>query len=141
MREDYPAILVSIAQRVDPRSEFDPQQEVVREAAEVFYARGVSPRQIRTALSHERLGNEGLTPDVLIAAAKNVASGTDRAAAVYADLWAIKTCTLRSFLPWTNQPDYPFPPYLDGVVNKETGEIDRQEIDKRIRELKPHANV
>ena len=75
-------------------------------------------------------------------AADELIPPADRSSSIYADLWAIHSCSLRSFLPWSDDPQsYPFPDHLDGIVDRTTGEIDRESLSRRIQEFEPHANV
>ena len=141
LKEDYPAIVASLARHVDHKSEANPSNPAIVEAAEIFHDKGASPRNVRNALSQARFFNSSLSDDVIITAAKDVAAVNDRVSSVYADLWALRTCALRSYLPWNGDGSYAFPAYLNGVVEPKTGDIDRKELYKRIEESRPYANV
>ncbi len=56
-------------------------------------------------------------------------------------LEAIRATSFASLLPWTQGTGNPvdsWPPYLDSVVNRETGRPDPEAISRRIRELRQH---
>jgi len=83
-----------------------------------------------------------MSPDSIVSAARDYCATTDIGSVIYAELWAVATCSFRSFLPWASDPKgYRFPPHLQGVVDPETGEINREILHKRIKEYQPHANV
>jgi hypothetical protein len=143
LERDYPAILIAVAQRVDRAatglSDSDP---AIVSAAKIFYDKGANPRQIRSALSDAILLNGGLNSQSMLFAAQDCMASADRDAAIYSDLWAVSTCTSKSFLPWTDRlATYPFPAHLQGLVDLQTGDIDRAELQRRIEELKPNVNV
>lgn len=142
LREDYAGIVLATARRVAPGFEVSADHSRLREAAEVFYQKGANPRHIRAALSNARLLKGALSPDVVLFAAHDLCGSTDLSSAVYADLWAIRSCSSRSFLPWSDDPDhYPFPPHLREVVDARTGDVLESELMKLIEELRPHAHV
>mgnify|MGYP001592165027 CR=1 FL=1 len=144
LKEDFPSIIVTTAQRIAPNSQLSATDSQIIEAANIFYQKGANPRHLRSALSNALLlsGKSVIEPNDIFFAAHDLCATTDFASTVYADLWAIKCCTSRSFLPWSDAPSqYGFPDYLKGIVNEQTGEIDETELTKRIAELKPNANV
>jgi SpoVK/Ycf46/Vps4 family AAA+-type ATPase len=140
LREDYVRILKAIALRLDPR--VVPENLEVADAANEFFNRGASPREVLKALD-EQLGlQESLTSDAILTAARSLSGTSDRASAVYADLWALKVCTFDHYLPWFGEVDhYPFPQHVEGLVDRSSGRLDRRELDRRIIELAPSANV
>lgn len=138
---DYPAIVSTLVRRVagidvpadDPRA---------RVAGQVFYAKGASPRHILQALDNAYLYHGHLGPEEVEWAARDFCGDTGRTSAEYSDLWAIRLTTSRSFLPWSENPeDYPYPDYLQGIVDPATGEVDRERLDRRLEELRFQAHV
>lgn len=141
LKEDFPGILLAIARQISPTVDLSLEDPRIQEAARIFYEKGGTPRDIRQALCHMRTKGE-LTPEGILAAAWDFCGSVDLPSIIYADLWAIRSCSFRSYLPWNENPsEYPFPPHLDGVVDRATGEIHYQELRKRIEEYRPYANV
>jgi hypothetical protein len=141
LKEDFPGIVLAIAQRIASNEKFKPSDKKILEAAQVFYQKGANPRHIRASLSNAVLLHGSLTPDVILFAAHDLCASTDFPSTVYADLWAIKSCSSQSFLPWSADPSqYPFPTHLQGIVDQ-AGNINEKELKKRIEELRPYANV
>ena len=139
---DYPGIILATTRRIFSQVTFDIGDDRIQEAGRIFYAKGASPRHIRSALSGAMLENNRLTPALILASALDLRSGSDRISAIYADLWAIRLTSKLSYLPWSNDPkNFPYPPHLQGLVNPQTGEVDEAELEKRIAELQPRANV
>lgn len=142
LKEDFAGIVVAIAQLILPTTKLQAADARIREAASVFYEKGANPRHIRQALSNALLLRGDLAPDSIVFAAHDLCASTDFQSAIYADLWAIKCCSSRSFLPWSDDPTaYPFPPYLKEAVDQWTGEVNEHELNKQIEELRPYANV
>jgi hypothetical protein len=92
----------------------------------------------------QRVGNvtTELTPRTILFAAQDCTISGDRDSAIYSDLWAVSACTSKSYFPWSDcLSSYAFPPHLQGLVDLQTGDINRTELQRRIQELKPNANV
>ncbi len=139
---DLPGIIEATAKRIDPEYAVEATEPKVRQAAEVFFQKGATPRHIRTALGNALLLRGNLDADAVLFAAHDLVESIDSGSVVYSDLWAIKACSSRSFLPWSRNPaQYPFPPHLEGIVDTATGEVDASELGKRLEALKPHANL
>jgi AAA+ superfamily predicted ATPase len=142
LARDMAGIIIAIARRTFPTAVIDLADKRIKEAADIFHEKGANARHIRSALSNALLLHGKLDADAILFAAQDLSASADSLSAVYADLWAIEMCTSRSFLPWAECPQsYDFPGYLEGIVDPETGNIDRLALARRIEELKPHANV
>jgi hypothetical protein len=133
---DLPAVIVALARRIVPTAKVDATQPQIQEAAQVFFKNGASPRDIGRSL------RAPITPKSILEAAKNFCGSADTASAPYAELWAIKATSSRTLFPWAKDPGaYPYPEHLKGLVDAESGALDRGELDRRIDELRPHAHV
>jgi hypothetical protein len=142
LREDFPAIIISTAKRVDGNIVAETQDSRIREAADIFFFKGANPRHIRGALSHIRLICGKIGPGEVLLAAQDFAATTDLNSMIYADLWAIAVASFQSDLPWAEDPaGYPLPPHLQGIVDPKTGKVDEKKLWERISELQPKANV
>lgn len=142
--EDFPLIIIATAKRIAPASNLAKDDPQIAEAARIFYQKGANPRHIRAALSNTLLfsGKNRFEPKDILLASANLSTTTDFHSTVYADLWAIKYCISREYLPWYDSPhSYPFPDYLKDVVNPETGDILEQALNAKIKEIEPYANV
>ena len=139
LREDYPAIVAAVARRIG-EVEFDP--DALRDAADLFYQKGASAREIRGELDTALFLEGHLDADAVLRAARDLCPTTGRASVEYADLWAVAACRSKQFLPWYGAPsEYPFPPHLDGVVDVNSGEVQRDVLAKRLEALRPQANL
>jgi hypothetical protein len=153
---DYPAIIAALARRIDPAANIDEDAEQVLVAARIFHERGATARHMRSQLSSAKLLSSRLTPDTVLFAAKDFRGTADPLSAAFAELTAIRACSSSYLLPWTRDvinpttghitgvemdPAYSLPSYLDGVVDRATGDVDSTELEKRIQEMRPHANV
>ena len=140
LKEDYPGILCRLVRRT-AGVELAPDDAQVRDAAQIFFKKGASARHMGTALNNAYLRLGRLGPQEVLEAALDFCGDTGYHSAVYADLWAIKLTTSKSFFPWHGRQDYPLPDYLEGIVDLSSGELDREALERRIRELQPHAKV
>lgn len=142
LQRDFANIVVSIAHRIVPELKLDPHDPKIQEAAKIFYEKGANPREIETLLGNSTIMLGEFTTDTILFAARDMCTSADLASAIYADLWAIRTCTARSFFPWNDDPTtYLFPAHLEGVVDRKSGVVDTAEIEKRIEAYKPNAKV
>jgi len=140
LAEDYPAIIAVVVTRLAPAVELDVVS--LHEAGQRFYDKGASPREILGAISLALAFGAPPRPETILEAAMDLCAQADRSSAEYADLWAVKACGSQRFLPWHRCVEaYPFPPHLAGLVHPVTGELDREELDRRIATLKPRANL
>lgn len=130
--------------RATGSSNLDARDSNIIEASQILHRKGASPRKILDIVSHALLrSTTGVltSKDVLAAAQDYLGSGHPMAVA-YTSLVALSLTSFRSLLPWSDDPKhYRYPWYLDGVVEKESGEIDRKELHRRIHEYRQHANV
>ena len=102
----------------------------------IFFKKGASPRDIGRTL------RTPVTPKSIVEAAKNLCPATDGVSAAYAELWAVKAASTKLLFPWVkDSAGFPYPPHLTGLVDSQTGDVDRVELDRRIEELRPHAHV
>lgn len=139
---DFVNIVLATATRVDRGMDIDSTDSRIIEASDVFYEKGANPRHIRVALSNALHLHGRLTPETILFAAHDLCASTDLPTAIYADLWAVKVCSSRSFLPWNNDHSgYPFPAHLQGVIDLATGDVVHSELDKRIKEYSAYANI
>ena len=142
LKEDYAHIVIATANRVSKEADFKADDERIIQASAIFYDKGANPRHIRFALSNALHLTGKLDPETILLAAHDLCASTDYETAVYADLWAMKVCTSKSFLPWNETPDkYPFPAHLHGVVDAQSGEINHSELNKRLKEYSAYANI
>ncbi len=137
---DYPAIVTALARRVSPNCAID--EAGAQGAADLFFSKGASPREIRSALGGALFHDGELTPSTVLGAARDLRPSCDRLSVEYADLWAVKACSSMRYLPWHNHAgDYPFPAHLVELVDPSSGEIDVYALERRLEALSSHARV
>jgi hypothetical protein len=140
---DYPSILATLAKRIDPAFEVDLDNSRLRSAAESLYAKAVSPREILNVLQITRVLRDGsLDLDTIEEAASNASATGDMRSIIHCELAAIQACPLDCFFPWAEDPTaYDFPYYMEGIVDRQTGVIDRMELAKKCAEYAAVSNV
>ena len=139
---DFPGIVLTMAHRLRPGQVLDAADPLLIEAARIFFTKGANPREVYAVLAEAVLWDGQLTPDAIRGAAENLETGADRSSAIYADLWAIYACRSRRFHPWAGAPqNYPYPAHLRDIVDPQTGIVNRDALERRIEEYRPHANL
>jgi hypothetical protein len=143
--EDFPGILTAIARTIEFSLAAELEGDAtIREAAQVFFEKGCSPRLMRESLVITSAMSEAiLSPDLILESAKMAAETTqrDRASAEFADLFAIKLASDRRFLPWAdNSRAFPYPHYLRGLIHDDGG-VDQDKLDVRLQELRPLVDL
>lgn len=147
VKEDYPLILVSIAESLSPNIKLSANDPETIEIGETFFLAGAAPREIREAIIAALANKPGkLDINHLKYAALDIIPSVNSVSAIFADYCAIKFCRNNSFLPWwdndTNKPDstYPYPNYILEILD-DNHLVEQQKLTKKINELAPYANV
>lgn len=141
-RDEYPAILATLIAQATGGQAPSPDEPWLRTAADIFYEKMASPRDMYKALDNAHLMADRLGPQEVIQAARDLRQPPiSRWSCIYSELWAIRACSCRAFLPWAKRPGLPLPDHLKDIVNPETGEIDEERLETRLRELQPFARV
>ncbi len=142
LKEDFGGIVCSIAKGMVCDDDVNPENKKVQEAAALFYDKGANPRHVRSAMSNALLVQGSLSAETVLFAAHDLCAFNDHASGIYADLWAIMTCSSRSFFPWSRDPQsYPYPAHLKEIVSPQNGEVNYKLLIQKIEEYKPYANV
>lgn len=130
--------------RVTGQSSLDPEDSLLIEASDLLHKKGVSPRKVVDIVNQALLISAAgpLQSDAILMAAQDYVGSANPMAAAYSSLVAISLTSFRSYLPWSLDPkSYIYPWYLDGIVEKETGELDREALRKRILTYRKEANL
>lgn len=145
LREDMPEILGHVCKGLDPT--FDMNKDELRNAAWRYFDAGASIREIRESLvASQLILGAGLSANVITHSASAVIPDTARESYIYADLMAVKNSKSASFLPFwdnsTNSPNlnFPYPSHLKEVLDDHLY-IDQFKLNRKLKELKPYANV
>lgn len=147
LKSDFPEILVSIVKGINPDFQAERFKQDILQAADTFFYSGASPREIRESIiaSMAVIPGEVSIEHIIYASKDKIATG-NRLSYIHSDLMAIKFCSNYSFLPWWNiktnspDPDYPYPDYIMRVLD-ESLMINREKLDKFIKEIEPYSNV
>lgn len=147
MENDYPEILLSIAESLSPDLNIDLNNERLTAAAEKFALAGASPREIREAIVSSQATIQGeLSIEHIEFASRDIIPNNNKLASIYSDYVALSYCRNNSFLPWwdeqNNCPDanFPYPGYIREILTADY-QIDQEKLLKLIKELGPFANV
>jgi hypothetical protein len=139
LKEDFPAIVDSLAKSINPAWNAKGEEELLRHAANLFFQKHASPRSILAALKRALLlHSKDLDPSTVFWAAQQMRPQANYETAIYCDLLAIKLSG-EELLPWYGVDNYPFP---DHILEVMTGDqIDELKLDAKIKQLEPYAKV
>jgi hypothetical protein len=131
--------------RVTGRTSLNPSDPQLVEASCILHRKGTSPRKVMDIVNHALMfasTHASLAPEHILAAARAFTGSSNPNAIAYTSLVAISLTSFQTYLPWSlNSEQYVYPWYLEGVVDKRTGELDRQELYKRIDTHRKHTNL
>jgi hypothetical protein len=147
LKEDYPAIILSIAKNINPNLSLPVNDENLIKCAGKFYRAGASPREIRDALITSQSIIDGqFTIEHIKYGSTDIIPTGSREASIFSDYVALSYCQNNSFLPWwdgeNNKPDpnYPFPKYIRDILT-EGLKINQDKLSTKIAEMEPQINV
>lgn len=145
--QDYPGIVLSIAESINPDINISVNDQKMIDAAERFSLAGAAPREIRESIIASQAVLDGeIGVEHIEFASFDIIPNSNRIASVFSDYVALSYCRNNSFLPWwkdsTNNPDpdYTYPDYIREILNDDFS-INQEKLSKRISELEPYANV
>lgn len=130
--------------RVTGQSSLDPEDSLLIEASDLLHKKGVSPRKVVDIVNQALLISPAgsLRSDAILTAAQDYVGSANPMAVAYSSLVAVSLTSFRSYLPWSLDPkSYIYPWYLDGIVEKETGELDREKLRQQIQTYRKEANL
>ena len=139
---DFLMIIRSIVKNISTETFTDILDERVKQAGEIFYIKNMMPRQIRSALKHAMSKFKSLTPENILWAAQDAVplDFISRVSSIYSDYYALRLCFSKSLLPWSENPNFPFPGYITKILDANC-EIDVEKLNAAMNELKPYVNV
>ncbi len=147
LEQDYPEIILSIAESLNPEISIELDNARLLAASERFSRAGAAPREIREALvSSQAVLSNALSIEHIEFASHDIIPNNNKIASIFSDYVALSYCRNNSFLPWWDDeknlpnPDFPFPGYIREILTNNLS-IDHQKLSKRIAELEPYANV
>lgn len=142
--EEMHQLVAVMAKRINTAYDIDPQDPIIVEACDILHKKGVSPRKFQEILIHavQISDDDDLTPEGILEAAREYTGTSNPSAVAYTSLTAISLTSFRSYLPWADDPkNYKYPWYLKGIVDPETGDIDRDALHDAIKKYQPEARL
>lgn len=137
MPEELAAIFPKIQERLTGVSTVNPMSKNILMAAEIIYKKGGTPRQLFDVLNKAIMMNgDQLNDGHILQAAERFRHSGDAISVAFSSLSAIRLTAFEDYFPWYQHPDYPFPWYLEGILDPETLTMDENKLDQRIQEFK-----
>lgn len=131
------AIFPKIQKRITGQESLKPMDSKLLEGCELLYKKGASPRQIFDVINHT-MSNFGSTFDEsqVLESCKSFRTNSDPNSGAYSSLSAIRLTAFDDYFPWYRNANYPWPWYLEGVVNVADGTINEMELNRKLEEFR-----
>jgi AAA+ superfamily predicted ATPase len=136
--EQMTSIFPKIQKRISSTVSLNQDDVDLLEACKILYSKGAMPRQFYEILNHATgyFGAE-LTGKHILYSSDKFRCSSDANSIAYSSLSAISLTPFTDFLPWSDNPsEYPYPWYLNGMIDVTNGEVDLIEQNKRLLDLK-----
>lgn len=149
VKEDFPSMILSKLQFGEQLEGIDSSNTDLREAAQMFYSKGINIRKIvrkalaRTLITKKIIDIEDL---ILMAKAATPISEMQRMTNILGDLLGIKHNSSDEYFPWIHpitlkaDSNFPFPDHFQDVLAPDL-QIDNNKLEKTIKEMLPYANA
>jgi len=135
--EQIAYIFPKIEKRIIGKERLNPNNEYLRQGAELLYSKGASPRQIFDIINHtiSKYGRN-FNEKQILESCKNFRINGDMISSAFSSLSAINLTAFDDYFPWANNvKNYKYPWYLEGIVNTDNGTINELELNKKIKEF------
>lgn len=142
--EDLKKLFPAMERRITGQATLDPHSPLLAQAAMLLHQKGASPRQVFDIVNHALLFHTTgqITAEAVYRAVEEFTGVANPMAVAYTSLTAISLASFKTYYPWSLNPQtYLYPWYLEGIVDKNTGDIDREALRKRISEYKRYVNL
>lgn len=139
--DEIPELLDSYVKRLNAKK-IDDDRTLLRRAGEILYTAGASARQMLDVIQHcvNFKGRELSCADI-VEGCQDFSGQTDPAGVSAAILQSIAMCSFRSWYAWADNPDYPLPACLQGVVDVKNNTVDHAKLNQRLQEVMPYAQL
>jgi len=109
------------------------------ESGRILSGKGASPRRIYDIINHASyLG--GINADNILRAAISFQGNAKPITTAYTTLTALSIVTQAEFFPWSQSPAaYEYQWYLDDIVDKTNGQLNRELLEQKITEYGKHV--
>ncbi|MCA9735446.1 MAG: ATP-binding protein [Deferribacteres bacterium] len=144
MPEESVHLFAAFEKRITSASTLDASDASLNKASEILHEKGASPRKIFDVVNHALLHASAgsLTSTDILKAAQDYVGAANPFAIAYTSLSAIALTSFYSLLPWSDDPEnYSYPWYMENIVDRKTGNLDRQLLQQKIREFHRQANI
>lgn len=138
MRKLFPVM----ERRITGEETLDPDSPEIKQACTILHQKGATPRKVYDIINHALLFSPELNPQSILKAAEEFTGAANPMAVAYTSCTAISMTSFTTYLPWSLNPEsYLYPWYLEDIVDRQTGELDREALRKRISEYRKYVNI
>jgi hypothetical protein len=133
-------IFPKIQKRITGNETIDFNNSDLIKGCELLYKKGASPRQIYDVINHTINKNGmAINEEQIYESCISFRTNGDPISSAYSSLSAIRLTAFDDYFPWTGNVDYPFPWYMEGIINNTDGTINEFELNRKIEEFKSRA--
>jgi len=133
-----------IERRITGEETLHPNSDYIKKACLILHSKGASPRKFFDIIDHALLFSKdsGLTSSSILRAAEEYNGTVNPMSVGYTTMASIYLTTFVNYFPWYLDPkNYLYPSYLEDIVDKKSGEIDKIVLKKRMEEYKNQVNT
>lgn len=136
--DDMVQIFPKIEKRINNgKVNLSPNSKLLHQACEILFSRGASPRQIFDIIARTKLVyGPNYTDAYILETCQHYRGNSDPVSMAYCSLSAIKLTAFSDYFPWIKSPQtYPYPWYLEDIVDRSTGAINELALNKKLDEF------
>lgn len=125
--------------RIIGNATLNPDDRLLIEAGEILSNKGASPRRIYDIINHAHfLG--GINPVNIKNASISFQGNAKPITTAYTTLTSLSIVTQAEYFPWSQDPmNYKYQWYLEDLVEKSTGKMNRELLEKKTKEYEKHV--
>ncbi|MFW9872470.1 MAG: ATP-binding protein [Candidatus Thorarchaeota archaeon] len=125
--------------RITGHNSLNPTDTQLKEAGDILSNKGASPRRIYDIINHANFMG-AITPDNIKKAAISFQGNAKPMTTAYTSLTALSIVTQAEYFPWSQNPEsYKYQWYLEDLIDKSNGMLNREMLEKKIKEYGRHV--
>jgi AAA+ superfamily predicted ATPase len=128
-----------IEKRITEKVTLNPNDKLMIESGEILSNKGASPRRIYDIINHASfLG--GINHENIRSASISFQGNAKPITTAYTTLTSLSIVTQAEYFPWSQDPmNYKYQWYLEDLVEKATGKLNRDLLEKKTKEYEKHV--
>lgn len=128
-----------IEKRITGKVTLNPDDKFIIESGEILSNKGASPRRIYDIINHANFLGE-INPENIRNASISFQGNAKPITTAYTTLTSLSIVTQAEYFPWSQDSmNYKYQWYLEDLVEKTTGKLNRELLEKKTKEYEKHV--